>query len=127
MATSDIRDILFIIAPEFYTVDTTELSNINTIIGLASNRINRTRWGAKADEGTAWLTAHLLKRSEMATAGQTGNIIKEKLADQEITYSDYSRSGNFDNFYSSTIYGQEYINLLKTITSTPLLWGQNCV
>lgn len=126
MSVADIRDILFIIAPEFYTVDNTELTRINSVISLALNRINQTRWGVKADEGTAWLTAHMLKRSALATSGLTGNVAKEKLADQELTYQSVSSNG-LDGFYNTTIYGQEYLNLLKTIRSTPLLWGGNGV
>jgi hypothetical protein len=122
---TDIRDVLFILAPEFETVDSTELNRIDTIIGLAQKRVNSRIFGEKYNEGVAWLTAHMLKRTAIATSGLTGNVIKEKLADQEITYSDTSKIAGIPNFYGSTIYGQEFWNLLKTLQATPFLWGSN--
>lgn len=126
MAIADIRDILFLIAPEFYTVDSTELNTVNSIISLAINRVNETRWGVKYNEGVAWLSAHLLKRRSISTTmGNTSGIItKEKLADQEITYGNITASSS-DSFYTSTIYGQEFLNLKNTIQTTPILWGGN--
>jgi hypothetical protein len=122
---TDIREVLFILAPEFETADSTELNRIDTIIGLAQKKVNARIFGEKYNEGVAWLTAHMLKRSALATSGLTGNVVKEKLADQEITYSDTSKITGIPNFYGSTIYGQEFWNLLKTLQATPFLWGSN--
>ena len=117
MYESEIRTILFDIAPEFYTVDTDELAKIDRMIGYAQTEMNESIWGSKYKIGSAYLVAHRLKLSALsnaiasASATSSGIITKEKLGDQEITYADVSKSGG----YSSTFYGTQYENLKKSL------------
>jgi hypothetical protein len=127
-SVSTIRTVLFLIASEFSTEDTAELARVDGFITLAINRINRTRWGTKADEGTAWIAAHLLKRAEEASAGNTvaGPISKKKVGDMEVTYQSSSSSANNpDALYLTTPYGQEYLNLKAGIAGGPLILGSS--
>ena len=128
MSVSEIRTILFDIAPEFYSIDSNRIAVIDRIIGYSLDQMNTKVWRNKLNLGCGYLTAHKLKLAQISeNANSNGSAItswivtKEKLGDQELTYADNSKF--FDKGYYSTIYGQEYERLKASLARLPFALG----
>jgi hypothetical protein len=95
---------------------------IDRWLDQANRRVNATQWGAKADDGVLWLTAHLLKleKSLRSGAGAPAGPISSKKVDQ-ITVTFKVPDSLAGDFLASTGYGQYFLSLRKGIFSERVL------
>lgn len=99
--------------PEFEAVDNAIVTRFLAKAGL---RVNLTAWGAKADDGIGYLTAHLLKRLEQGDGAASGPVASEKVGDIAVSYG---VSEDFkDRELASTVYGRQYLDLCSEVFAT---------
>lgn len=76
--------------PEFRKTDAAE---IQSKIAFAEQRINRTVWGGKADQGVMYLTAHLLST---AASGKNSKLRREnRVTNYELEYDKLKKMVTF--------------------------------
>jgi hypothetical protein len=115
----DIREILFIKAKEFKTIDVDLLADINAEIELTIPIVPK-RLGDNFNLGVALLTAHNMKLQNIAISGSSGLISSEEIDDHKVTYSNKSIS---NSTYSTTPYGEQYQALLDSLGLDRFFWG----
>jgi hypothetical protein len=120
MSTASVRVVLFDIAPEFYTVDVTELARIDRFIVRAQQSVNSNLWGDKNDEAVALLTAHSLTMA-LASTSKLGVVKREKTSMGEIEYQGGEGTSGVKGLYSGTSYGRQFSMLASTIKAGPRL------
>lgn len=131
MATvSSIRDELFILAQEFYTTDTAELTKINSLITSAMNRHSETSLGSSFVSCIAYYVAHQLKlqgftpasSSSSSSGSSTQEVLKKKAGNVEITYSSNTvkKTQTITSSLESTSYGAMYKSLMDNAIETPM-------
>jgi stress response protein SCP2 len=128
-----IKNLLLIIAPEFTTVDPVRNNIIDQNIIMYADDVDVEYFGTKTNRGVALLVAHNLTLSSSlnnipisggggSSSNVTGTISKTKKKigklEFETTYSNSSNSGTSNNSsiglnYTSTRYGQMYLDLLN--------------
>ncbi len=118
--------ILFLIAPEFKTIDVNKLENINSFIEFASEDIDPKKFGTRTNRGIALLTAHNLtvlnplSLKEDILKTQTGNkTAKVREVDRvkkEDRYASSASSNNesMNSQYSGSQYGLQFFALKKS-------------
>lgn len=112
-----LRDDLLILAPEI-----PDNSRIDFFLTQAALRINRARWGSKADYATILLAAHELTRFNAASGPAVGGaVILEKVGDLQTQYAALSMKG--DEEFSTTAYGATYAQMRKALGLSPLVIG----
>lgn len=112
MDTDIIREILFLKAKEYKTIDLLIIAEINAEIELTKN-IVPIGLGVNYNLGVALLTAHNMKMSSASFDGYSGLITSEEIDDRKITYSDTSKP-NINPLFK-TAYGEQYQQLLDLI------------
>lgn len=128
MATvSSIRDELFILAQEFYTTDTAELTKINSLITSAMNRHSETSLGSSFVSCIAYYVAHQLKLqgftpASSSSGSSTQEVLKKKAGNVEITYSSNTvkKTQTITSSLESTSYGAMYQSLMSNVIETPM-------
>ncbi len=128
MATvSSIRSELFIVAQEFYTTDTAELTKIDSLISSAMNRHSETSLGSSFVSCIAYYVAHQLKLQGFTPAsGSSGSstqeVLKRKAGNLEITYSSNAvrKTQTITSSLESTSYGAMYQSLMSNAIETPM-------
>lgn len=110
-----LRDDLIAFAPELATD-----ARIDIMLSYAALRINRARWGSKADFGTMLLACHMLTRLS-ASAGPAvgGTVLREKVGDLETQYGQIEMKG--DEEFATTAYGALFVQTRKGLGLTPLV------
>lgn len=101
--------------PEFATVDD---SKIQIFIDDAILILNETFWGTKYDLGVSYLAAHFLSlalSSEAGAASAIGAVSSRAVDGVSISYSTMTPENHGDAYYSSTMYGQRYLALRRTL------------
>ncbi|NQY74607.1 MAG: DUF4054 domain-containing protein [Candidatus Margulisbacteria bacterium] len=88
----------------------------NSVIASAIRQVSPKHWGNLVHDGIILLTGHYLALGRRK--GLTGSITMEKVGDLQRSYEG---SGNSTNSLSATSYGAEYLRLVKTIPSRPLV------
>ncbi len=118
--------ILFLIAPEFKTIDVDKLEIINSFIEFASEDVDPKKFGTRTNRGIALLTAHNLtvlnplSLAESVLKTQSGTLIaKVREIDRvkkEDRYSSNSTSNNesMNSEYSGSQYGLQFFALKKS-------------
>ncbi len=113
MSVSSVRTILFDIAPELTTVDTTALVRIDRFINRAFNHVNEDLAGDTYDELVAYCTAHQLTMSIAATSGGItpigGALLSEKVSKTAYVYAN---RGGHDGDNWETKYGRQFDSLM---------------
>ena len=128
MATvSSIRSELFIIAQEFYTTDTAELTKIDSLISSAMNRHSETSLGSSFVSCIAYYVAHQLKLqgftpASSSSGSSTQEVLKRKAGNLEITYSSNTvrKTQTITSSLESTSYGAMYQSLMSNAIETPM-------
>lgn len=128
MATvSSIRDELFILAQEFYTTDTAELTKINSLITSVMNRHSETSLGSSFVSCIAYYVAHQLKLqgftpASSSSGSSTQEVLKKKAGNVEITYSSNTvkKTQTITSSLESTSYGAMYQSLMSNAIETPM-------
>ena len=80
--------------------------------------LNEVYWGDKYDLGISYYTAHLLAlaiESAAGNAGFAGPVASKSVDGTSISFSSTGAADQADEFLSSTVYGQRYLALRKTI------------
>jgi hypothetical protein len=96
--------------PEFCAVDN---QIIAAALASADACINRAQWGEnRADEGTIWLTGHLLVHLAEGSALNSGPITSEREGGLAIGYA--VSEAFKDSAYGSTSYGRQFLELRRT-------------
>lgn len=99
VTVTDIQDCF----PEFASTPT---ATISLMLAQAVRLVNTTQWGGTADDGTKYLTAHLLKLNTAGDGLAGGAVRREKVGDVEREYAvSESVSGSA---LASTAYGRHY-------------------
>lgn len=103
--------------PEFALV---EDARIQLFLDDSETEIDLETWGDYYDRGISYLTAHLLTLGTMteggASGGPLGSIIKKKVGEIEICYSDSHPIGSYYyGYFKNTAYGMEYIRLYDLV------------
>lgn len=96
--------------PEFCKTDN---QIITAALASAVACINATQWGTnRADEGTVWLTGHLLLVMQEGSGLNAGPVISESEGGLSIGYavSDAFK----ESAYGATTYGRQYLELRRT-------------
>lgn len=128
MATvSSIRSELFIVAQEFYTTDTAELTKIDSLISSAMNRHSETSLGSSFVSCIAYYVAHQLKLqgftpASSSSGSSTQEVLKRKAGNLEITYSSNTvrKTQTITSSLESTSYGAMYQSLMSNAIETPM-------
>lgn len=106
VTVQNIRDRL----PEFCKVDN---QIIAAVLAAADACINRTQWGTKrADEGTVWLTGHLLLHLQDGSGLNSGPVSSEREGGLSIGYA--VSEAFKESAYGATSYGRQYLELRRT-------------
>lgn len=106
--------------PEFIETDE---NRIQLFIDDATLILNESFWGLKYDMGLSYYSAHLLKialRTEpglSSSANNVGPISSKSVDGVSVSYaiSSSSSTDTADDFLKSTVYGQRYLSLRKTL------------
>lgn len=80
--------------------------------------LNETYWDTKYDLGLYYLTAHFMEiagESEGGSTGSTGPVQSQAVDGTNISFAITSTDKDDVIYYSSTIYGQRYLALRKTL------------
>lgn len=102
------------VAPELSTQPD---SRFERFIPIASSQVPSAVWGDQTDFAIALLTAHYM--SAFSTGGR-GQVVSEKVGDLARSYANNTSS---DDSLMSTSYGQQFVELRKTLVITPRLAG----
>lgn len=102
-----VSSMLSVIASQFDSVD-----NRSEFINLASLRINRCRFGAKADLATAYMAAHMIAMSNTAYRqdGTAGAVTSKREGDLSINFGS-TKSKEVDGDLEQTSFGKHYLSL----------------
>jgi hypothetical protein len=134
MSTNEeIRVILFDVAPEFYTVDSTAIARVDRFIDRAKEELSESFFGSMYDEALAYLTAYKLKMVDLAgvagssTVGNglrvaSGIVLSEKLGDQQVSFADAGK-GSKAGEYSQNIYGIQFEAIKNKCFASPFALG----
>lgn len=101
ITNQQVIDLLFVIAPQFYTTDVTKLAGYNTLIDALRCMINCAALGCCALLAFANLLAHYLTMQNNPSMGITTNISEGQLS---LGIAATVNAG----FYQSSPYGQAY-------------------
>lgn len=104
--------------PEFSSLSD---SYISLVIVDAALEVNSDEWLEKTDKGVQLMTAHLLALSQRASSGASGPLISERVGDLERQYGTINVN-QLDGSFAQTKYGLEFVNVRKTISTSPLLF-----
>jgi len=134
--TAEIRTVLFIVAPEFVTVDSGKLSTINSNIDLFKTQVNETALGNNYKITVAYLVAFQLTNQNFSVdvsppttaptdTSSPNKVIFKKAKNMEIRYSDNSikRSENIKDIYDTNKYGKLYKEYMNTAVCLPFAIG----
>lgn len=103
------------LAPEFAATDPAVLA---LVAAEAARFVPEGVWGAKANLGLVYMTAHMLKQGKDA-ASNTGALVSTKVGDLERKYA--NSSSPEDDDLDSTIYGQRYKEARKSLPISPFV------
>jgi len=101
--------------PEFTSVSD---ARIELFIDDSVLILNETNWGEKYDLGLYYLTAHYLTLGEKSSAGNSGSnsqIASKAVDGTSVSYNNPTLTGSDDSYFSSTSYGQRYLELRKSL------------
>lgn len=129
-----IRDLLYTeaeeLAPENQTPPITTdpaLTNYNNKINkkiiIAGSESGIKQTNKNYNLGVALLTAHNIDFKKISTGEKTGFLTREKIGEEENTYSIGFSKSTSDSDYSQTNYGQRYDALLKRIKKSKFKGG----
>lgn len=83
--------------------------------------LNETFWGDKYNRGLYYLSAHYLKKSlqsagaRLTAPANSGGINSRGVDGASVGYESSNSKTVLDSEYNSTIYGQRYLSLSKTL------------
>jgi hypothetical protein len=86
-------------------------SSLNFFVDSVMNELSSDVLGNLYVPACAYLVCSKLYSINMLKSGASGPITKEKLGDQEITYSDASKTNN-KNYTATNMYYVEYLNTI---------------
>ena len=121
-SNSNILSILFLIAPQFITVDVTRLATINAMIDLVRLQVNTRFLSCDAAMAFAFLVAHYLTLAGNPSLGVYSNMTEGQLS---LGFN----VSNDQNALFMTPYGRSYVELVKrttigtTVTNLPVVLG----
>ena len=101
--------------PEFSTVAD---ARVQLFIDDAVVVLNEVYWGSKYDLGVSYYSAHCLtlgKNSESGSTSPPGVVSGKSVDGVSISYSSPPISDMTESIYGSTVYGQRYLALRKTL------------
>jgi len=101
--------------PEF---DSEADVRIQMFIDDAAIVLNGVYWGDKYDLGLHYYAAHLLTAANSSEAGSTtskGPVTSRAVDGASVSYANVASENQADDFLASTIYGQRYLALRKTL------------
>lgn len=126
MTVEEIRNYLFIIASEFKTTDTQQLSDIDTLITYSMSKHNEKILKVKYKEAIAYDVASQLsisgfKSVDNSNTSTSQEITKKKAGNLEITYSNstISRSAKVTSASDLNSYAMKYQAIMKSILVLP--------
>lgn len=95
-------------------------ARIELMISDAAKQVGESYWGDLYNQGVSYLAAHLLA-TEMQAFGGSGSInggahalASRRVGDVSVSFA-VSNQDHQSSFYNSTIYGQKYLTLLKSL------------
>lgn len=104
--------------PEFSDEQVYTDARIQMFLNDAKEDFNQTKLKeAITDRITEYLAAHYLAiatSSEEGDASSTGPVASKSEGDLSVSYAVNSTNAGDSSFYNSTIYGQQYLTLLRT-------------
>ena len=107
------RDDVITRLPEY--ADITAGSYFDSVIESAKRQVSKKRWGHLQSDGIILLVGHFLELGKRN--GKSGAILMEKVSQLQRSYA----TGNLDNALNNTSHGAEYLRLLKTLPTRPLV------
>lgn len=105
------------LAPEFASYNATALALVSA---EAERFVNTNVWGAKADLGVVYMTAHMLKMAALAGSNVGGQVTMEKVGDLQRNYASGSKP-NGDHELAQTQYGKEFIRARRSLQISPFM------
>lgn len=101
--------------PEFATEQD---ARIQIFIDDSAILLNSVFWGEKYDIGLSYLTAHYLtvaNKSEAGSINSIGPMTGKSVDGVSVNFATTTTGNASDDFLSSTIYGQRYLAMRKTL------------
>lgn len=92
--------------PEFATRND---GDITVIIAEAARQVNAVAWGARADDGIQWLTAHLLLNLPKGSKANSGSVTSKAVSKLSLGFS--SAMMFAESSLGATVFGKEYMTL----------------
>lgn len=92
---------------------------LNLFLEYARRWVHETKWGDSQKLAEVLMCAHLLTMQERARGGVAGPVTAERVGDVNISYGSTTVTG--DEALSTTSYGQQFIELRKTLLITPIV------
>ncbi len=115
MSISTVRTVLFDVAPELETTDSTAISRIDRFIARAQRQCNASIAGDQYDEAVAYLTAHRLTMSS-STIPTAGFLAEVQVDNARTRFSDQTKAyGDF----GETRYGREFERIMESLFVIP--------
>lgn len=81
---------------------------VERFIGMAERSVSRDAWGARADDGVSYLTAHLLTQSGKGAGAAPGPVASVSVG--EVSQS-YAVSADLQGSLGATHYGREFLEM----------------
>lgn len=100
--------------PEF---SSTPSSTLDLVAECVADSFNVAVWGNKIELGHMYLIAHVLKMSKVTGSG--GAVTSSKVGDLARTYA----APKDDNALKQTTYGKQYLWLISTLVTRPVIVG----
>ena len=111
-------DVLFDVAPEFFTTDTSALARVSRFLGYAQQSVNSVSYGTNFSLATAYMAAHMLTMS--ARAGVGGAITMNEVGPFRQSFAAPGDKGGASDLMQ-TSYGRALLALRNQVSRTPLL------
>jgi len=103
--------------PEYADDQLYEDDYVNVFIGDAIEDVNQTKFKETiADRITAYLAAHYLTIAELSKAGNKGSVApvnSQSVGEVSVGYAVANLDKGSSAYYKATVYGQQYLALLK--------------
>jgi hypothetical protein len=121
-SSNDVLNALFLVAPQYYTTDPTQLTNLYAMIALVSPQVNSAVIGCNAALAAAFLTASYLTLQSNPNLGVFSNLAEGQLS------AGFNLAQDM-NFLNTNPYGRAYIELINrtvvgsTVTNLPVSLG----
>ena len=102
--------------PEYDSIDDVR---IQLFLDDSALQISESKFGTSYDLAISYLTAHYLTlsiKTDTGSSGSIGQVASKSVEGVSVSYNNATADSQSDSYYSSTSYGQRYLDIRSQIT-----------